>query len=174
MARALVNVPTSGVIGEIKASMLTLAQFQAQFGTNWVLADGASATGTKYATLTGAYVLPDCRGVALRGKNNGSTRNPDGDLALGTYQADLYGSHTHAQDAHYHVGGYGNGAGYGGYSYGSTSVGTPNSTQNNNLGHASHARSNPNTTTVTATNQNSGGNETRMKTVTVNYFIKVN
>lgn len=149
MARALVNVPSSGTIGEVKASMMTLAQFQAQFGTNWVLADGSSATGTKYATITGSTTLPDCRGVTLRGKNNGSTRNPDGDLALGTYQADMYTSHTHT--APY------NGNGTSGLS---------------NIGYAA-GDTNPAYGTMIANNP-SGGNETRMKNVTVNYFIKVN
>lgn len=154
MARALVNVPTSGVIGEIKASMLTLAQFQAQFGTNWVLANGASATGTAYATLTGSTIVPDCRGVSLRGKNNGRSdgaQNPDGDLALGTYQGDMFVSHGHSMSNNVSV-------------------------QTGGL--------NDTTTGVRAVDRfgvisaisalANGGNETRTKNVTVNYFIKVN
>lgn len=160
MARALVNIPSSGTIGEVKASMMTLAQFQAQFGTNWVLANGASATGTKYATITGNTTLPDCRGVALRGKDNGRGLNPDGDIALGTYQADLFGSHDHGGGSHAHtttpLGG--DGAVAGGQSAQRTT----------------NVFTNPITSpsgTIIATQ---GGNETRMKSVTVNYFIKVN
>lgn len=73
-------------VGSVIHSMLTEAQFQAQAGNGWVLADGRSATGTVYKTITGASVIPDMRGAFLRAK--GSTYNPDGDLALGTYTAD--------------------------------------------------------------------------------------
>ena len=86
-------------VGTVLHSMLTVAQFQAQYGTNWVLADGSSCTGTKYASVTGATTLPDMRGRFLRGKSHASGNNPDGDLALGTYTADRTGPHNHQQTA---------------------------------------------------------------------------
>lgn len=86
-------------VGTVLHSMLTVAQFQAQYGTNWVLADGSSCTGTKYASVTGATTLPDMRGRFLRGKSHASGNNPDGDLALGAYTADRTGPHNHQQTA---------------------------------------------------------------------------
>lgn len=163
MARALVNIPSSGTIGEVKASMLTLAQFQAQFGTNWVLANGASASGTAYATITGNTTLPDCRGVGLRGKNNGradGNQNPDGDLALGTYQGDVMGSHAHSTL----TGTRNNIYGLTGTTRGLDASGFTSNVQNIDYGASSGQLG------ITST----GGNETRMKNVTVNYFIKVN
>ena len=73
-------------VGTIIHSMLTTTQFASEYGDNWVLADGRSVSGTKYALITGLGSIPDMRGAFLRAK--GSTYNPDGDLALGTYSAD--------------------------------------------------------------------------------------
>lgn len=136
-------------VGTVLHSMLTVAQFQAQYGTNWVLADGSSCTGTKYASVTGATTLPDMRGVFLRGKNNGSTRNPDGDLALGTYTADKFAAHTHSIDA------------FKGAS-GSTATNDPILYDESNVALNSFSTN------------SSGGNETAPKSVTVNIFIRVN
>lgn len=88
MARAIVNI-ANGNIGDIRHSMLTLAQFQAVNGIGWVLADGTSCTGTSYAALTGYTSLPDARGMVLRGKNNGRSdgnQDPSGERTLGAFQ----------------------------------------------------------------------------------------
>ena len=53
-------------VGSIVQSILTLAQFQAQAGTNWVLMDGASIVGSRLATITGWTNLPDASGKFLR------------------------------------------------------------------------------------------------------------
>lgn len=144
-------VQNQSPVGTIKSSMLTLAQFQAQNGTGWVLADGGSCVGSSYATLTGFTTVPDARGLTLRGKNNGRSdgnQNPDGDSTLGTYQADGIGSHNH-----------------GTYS-------SPNNWMtnggNNNQG-VIYVNNN-------GTIQNNAGaaNETRMKNITVNWFIRIN
>ena len=78
-------------VGAILQSRLTEAQFQAINGTSWVLMDGRSIVGSKLADITGITNLDDARGLILRGKNNGRSdgaQNPDGDLAIGTYQSD--------------------------------------------------------------------------------------
>lgn len=72
-------------VGSVIHSMLTEAQFQAQAGSGWVLADGRSAAGSVYNTITGAGTIPNMQGIFLRGK--GSTHNPDGNLALGAVTA---------------------------------------------------------------------------------------
>ena len=86
---------TSSAIGDIKASLLAEPQLQASLGPGWVLADGRNVAGSAYATITGMATIPDLRGTYLRAKDHGRNLNPDGDLALGTYQADAFASHSH-------------------------------------------------------------------------------
>jgi hypothetical protein len=145
-ARVIKQVP----VGTIRSSMLSLAQFQAEVDGTWMLANGSSCVGTNYATVTGNTVVPDMRGMVPRGKNNGRSdgkQNPDGDVALGTQQDDQLATHSHQLTFHQDSGG----------------GGAPN---NNVHGSASI---NP----IVKTTTSSGGNETRMKNVTVNWFIKV-
>jgi hypothetical protein len=79
----------------IHASMVT-ADFQAEVDDGeWVLADGSSAAGSDWATLTGRTTLPDARGRFLRGKDNAAGNNSDGDKSLDSYTADTVVSHTH-------------------------------------------------------------------------------
>lgn len=133
-------------VGAIMAAMLTQTQFQQQCGSEWVLADGSSASGTRYNSITGNANLPDLRGMYLRGKNNSRSdgnQDPDGEVALGTYQAD---------QTNFSVSTYGTGS------------------EDNKLAAGSGS----------ATNSFSTGNfspnvdETRPKTVVINWFIKVN
>lgn len=77
-------------VGRIVESMLTEAQFQSLNGTAWILADGRSVTGSKYATVTGFTTVPNLRGVHLRGKNNGradGNQDSAGERALGAFQS---------------------------------------------------------------------------------------
>jgi hypothetical protein len=46
------------IIGEIKFSPISLAQFQAIAGDTWILANGQSSVGTKYASLYGFNTVP--------------------------------------------------------------------------------------------------------------------
>lgn len=150
MARAGATIINSGLgnVGDTKQSMLTELQFQSFHGTGWILADGRDVTGSKYHTVTGVAVVPDMRGVVLRGKNNGradGSENPDGDLALGAFQNQQTDAHSHSRTNAVVTG---SGVGGNGGSW-VTGYGTRN------------------TSSV-------GGNETRMRNVTVNIFIKVN
>ena len=134
-------------LGDIKASMLADGVFQTINGSGWIIADGRDVTGSDYHALTGNSTVPDMRGMFLRGKNNGRTdgnENPDGDLALGTYQADEFKSHTH------------------GYIF------APN-TGHADLNFYGGTRENDYTRQTDAT----GGDETRARNITVNYFIKI-
>jgi hypothetical protein len=144
------------VVGDIKTSVLTEAQFQAASGDpTWVLADGRDVSvtnpGSDWESLTGQVNIPDLRGVFLRGKNNArndGSENPDGDVALGTLQADEIREHTHtSNDAELKNGGYN----------------APGALQQ--LWYRN---------TVQSTTSTTGGDETRPVNVTVNYFIKIN
>jgi hypothetical protein len=84
-------------IGTIIFSSLPLSDFNSEIadGGEWVLADGASAAGSDWATLTGRTNLPDIRGRFLRAKDHGSGNNPAGDKVLDSYTADTVASHSH-------------------------------------------------------------------------------
>lgn len=162
-------------IGSILASMLTEAQFQAQSGTNWILADGGSAAGSTYQTVTGNSTVPDLRGVFLRGKNNSRSdgnEDPGGERTLGNLQGFALEDHTHYM-----------------MNLDVASPGTaPTATSflaNQYLPTADNAYSMRGTAT-SATTMTTGGavnpfdtvtvstDETRPTNVAVNYFIKIN
>jgi len=144
------------IVGDIKTSIFTEAQFQAVSGDpTWVLADGRDLSvinpGSDYEAITGETILPDLRGVFLRGKNNGradGNENPDGDSTLGTFQDDELQAHTHSTP-HRATSGSPFVPNHVGQGFGPVDVGSVESTS-------------------------TGGNETRPKNVTVNYFIKIN
>ena len=165
------SVGAGSSIGDIRESVLTESQFQALNGPGWVLMDGRDISGSALDTLTSMSTLPDARGVVLRGKNNGrdnSTGNPDGDLAIGTAQTDQFGSHVHSVTANPHTGGSG-----GTDKIAAFNQGYPT----NALGPVSFVVNSVQTRQIpygrllaAAT----GGNETRVRSVTVNVFIRIN
>lgn len=150
-------------------------------GSKWGSGDGSTT-----------FNLPDLRGRFLRGQDDGTARDPDaasrtasasggntGD-AVGTLQGEAYKSHNHTQDAHGHTV----------TDPGHTHVQQVN-TANGGTSHASFDGGNnngaitpvTNTTTqsrttgvtvdnATATNQVSGGNETRPINAAVVWIIK--
>ena len=151
-----------GFIGQMLQSMLTEAQMQSLYGTGWILADGRSVVGSTYASVTGASVVPDARGVFLRGKNNGRSdgkENPGGDFALGTYQEDGNKSHNHMMPFSDPI------PGSVGTTYGEA-TGQPNAVTEDGGG------------TITSTRRHltnvDGVLESRPKNLTVNTFIKIN
>lgn len=156
-------------VGTIVPTMLTESQFQTQLGnTNWVLCNGQSCAGSAYATLTSNTTVPDARGLFLRGQSGSSGNNPDGNLPLGTYQADQFGSHNHNfnDPGHTHAFNQNIGLRLNNYfpqttlsAYDTTFTGTALSLNNNTTG---------------VTILSNGGNETRAKNITVNYMIRIN
>jgi microcystin-dependent protein len=138
----------------------------------WLLCDGSSVSRSKYPNLFAAiglnygfadgisFNLPDLRGRFLRGTDNGAGHDPDaaartpslpggnqGD-AVGSYQADQFGSHSHSLP--YEEGQGSAGTGFSGYMYSSNS-GFPQSTTGSST---------------------AGGSETRGKNVNVNFLIR--
>jgi hypothetical protein len=146
-------------IGMVVSSMLTEAQFQNLNGTGWVLMDGRSVAGSAYASVTGNASIPDARGMVLRGKNNSradGNQNPAGDRALGEFEGDQMQGHHHSY-------------------FGANNTGTGSNSftiQNNIFGPFTGAVSSP---TNDGTNgPPRTGNETRMKNITLNHFIRIN
>ena len=97
--------------GSIEVSMLPPAEFAALAGdpsdfsaasSKWALADGRDISGSRYATITGQRVLPDLRGMFLRGLNvgrNDGLEDSDGTLrAAGDAQLDQLQGHGHGHE----------------------------------------------------------------------------
>lgn len=145
-------------VGDIKASMLTEAQYQSEFGPEWILADGRNVTGSDYHSITGIINIPDLRGVFLRGKNNGRSdgnQNPDGELTLGQFTDDRFQSHTHSySDRYFRI---------------SSAFG--DGTEMSNLGNYWYYTD---TIQDRSTLPSGTSTETSPKSVTINYFIKIN
>lgn len=147
----------SASIGDIKASVLTELDLQAELDSTWVLADGRNVAGSDYATLTGQTNIPDLRGMFLRGRNNGRSdgwQNPDGELNLGQLQNDDFKIHSHNASGSFQARSGPGGIGYYGLAENSSAPGA-------SVGVSVFVDAN-------------GGNESRPRNVTVNYFIKIN
>ena len=83
----ILGTPQLGMpIGSVIISALTLAQFQTQNGTGWVLMDGTSCAGTAYATLTTFSLLPDAQGRFLRNYDSVGGTDPDSSDLLVTVE----------------------------------------------------------------------------------------
>lgn len=147
--------------------------------TGYLAADGSAVSRTTYATLyavsgnawgygdnSTTFNLPDLRGAFARGQDAAAGRDPDaasrtamntggntGD-AVGSYEADMYASHTH-QESYWMKAGSGS----------TLSTGISNAASNGPNSILSGFSTNAYTNT-------SGGNETRPKNVNVLYCIK--
>lgn len=154
-------------VGTVTQSLLTEAQFAAasedQVG-KWVLADGRSVAGTKYEAVTGRSTVPDLRGAYMRmAGTNGANGNWNGGNLNGwqedstarpknDFTTNNAGAHTHG----------------GGSTTWSKSDGGPNWNSGASVGSTDSAGGHTHTV-------NGGGDaETRPKTYSVNYYIKVN
>jgi hypothetical protein len=60
------TVSQLGVLGEIRLSPLTLTQWQAEAGTNWIAANGQSSVGTEYASKFSLNTVPT---ISVTGTN---------------------------------------------------------------------------------------------------------
>lgn len=148
LAALKLEVVPSTMLGEIRYSLLTPEQFQEYYGPEWILLNGSSILNSDLHRIFGWAKLPDARGLFLRGKQNGrsdNNGNPDGDLALGEYQRDMFESHTHSYTAYQFP------------NMGSSGkvVGVWGSSTDKSTGFA-------------------GGIETRPRSITVNIYIKIN
>ncbi len=146
-------------LGTIVTSMLTLAQFQSELNSTWVLCDGASVVGSDYETLTSNSNVPDLV------TNNRFLRQATNDGAVGTTQASANLSHTHVQN---------NGAD------GSTFGTTPMKYQISGSGSSVYfpptygTGTNSDRVLGNVATAGSGGSESRPNNMQVNHFIKIN
>lgn len=169
---------SSIAVGSVYPSILTELQFQSINGVGWVLADGRNVSGTRYHAITGLTTIPDLRGMFLRAKNNGRSdgnQNPDGDVAIGLYQADDNLSHDHSvatSSSHQHRT----------LLYADeTDSGTDAEIMDNDATGPSSSAYWPTQTSSASydgrhghTLQDNGSSEMRMKNVTMNLFVKIN
>lgn len=94
------NKNCTGVVGDIKYSVLPPEKFQQLNGECWILADGRQVTSSKVAQLSGLQKIPDYQGVFIRGMELRTTGRKDPDRSVtapvGQYQSDVYKSHSHS------------------------------------------------------------------------------
>ena len=89
------NASSSFAIGSIQQTFLTEKQFTKQIGSNWVLCDGRSVSGSKYEKLGYGSSVKDCRGRFLRTAGGNAA-------ALGANQESALKKHKHEQSPHHH------------------------------------------------------------------------
>ena len=153
--------------------------------TGWLLCNGSAVSRTVYAELFArigtshgigdnltTFNLPDYRGRFLRGRDAGVGRDDDRALrtamnsggsqgdSVGSVQGHQFASHTHIQNAHSHS------VNYNGLLTFSGGGGFANTFWGGSI-------ANQSTNANTATNQNTGGSETRPVNAYVNYIIKI-
>lgn len=158
-------------VGHIMTSVLDTSEFYSRFNRGdelWVLADGRIALpGTAYRTYLDRVApnsngqTPDLRGIFLRGKNydrDVTKGNPNGDKGLGHYAFDSFKEHDHGINKangtlEWYV-----------RQQGGTHAVPPSGADGHLAG----------TSNTNYSISPSGGDETRPRNVTVNYFLRIN
>ncbi len=92
-----------GSIGEVVASLLTVAQFESECGPGWALADGRDVSGSRYHAITGETRLPDLRERVLRMSLSAPIRSVGGSdavtLTISNLPNHAHGIHTRLGDS---------------------------------------------------------------------------
>ena len=160
-----------GAVGEFKHSNMTVAQFQAQWGPNWVLANGQSIAGSTLAAIQTANSIasptlaPNAMGLFLRGAGSQTVGGVSLSATFGATQGDQMQSHWHNLRN--------NSGGLVGIFNDSTSGGGTGILGSNGAADSSQARD-----LVTDANSSTGtpraGSETRPANLAVNIFVRIN
>jgi len=164
------------MVGDIKQSILTETQFINQLPEaerfKWCLADGRNVTGSAWAATTGQNTVPDLRGAYLRMAGRNGNASWDGGT-LNAYSEDstalpqtafagttnTTGNHRHKLDRM---------AGDFAGEWASTNLASANG--NKNWPYTDYQGNHSHTVTI-----NGGGDEeTKPKTYSVNYYVKIN
>lgn len=143
-------------VGTIRKSNLDTFNFGQTYGGNWVLANGQDVTGSKFETLTGQSTVPDMRGLYLRGFDNGKGTDDPGHL-IGTFQDDEIKAHNHTFKS-------GNNQWAGVHTFGNQTYGT----------YTDYMERPEKTDDGAIMNNGLLLDESRPKSLMVNYFIKIN
>ncbi len=142
-------------IGTVVETILNWTQFtQIADSNDWCAVDGQNISGSLLSQVGGFTNSPDTRGRFLRAKSLTSGNNPDGDLAVGSYTADKFKSHTHSQNLS--VGGSGP----------FINITSHSGVINENLSSPAGG--------LTATTLATGGNETAPKAVHIYHYLRIN
>jgi len=170
------KISSTGALGDVRGSLLDLADFQTENGSAWVLSDGSAVPGTRYASLVGANI-PDLRGEFVRGADNG--RGVDSGRNKGTAQTDATAKNGMSASSstsgsttggtHEHSSPYG--------SYTGDVSNTKGAASNNAIGpklSTTGGGSHTHSLSATTSTSLSGDAETRPRNVAVNYYIRVN
>ncbi len=165
-------------VGDVKDSILTEAQFVAENGPGWVLADGRSIVGSLLHQKYGFTTATDIRGQFRRAKNNGRSdgnQDPGGERAIGNLQGQatarngLTASSSDSGHVHQEIANAGNGVAGAYYMIAATTWNAPSLP--NPVGVNSNTATGYSSITTTI---GAGDAETRPKNVAVNVFIKIN
>lgn len=167
----------SGIIGDVKYSILDPADFQSVNGDCWILMDGRNISSSKLATDLSTPNIPDARGYFVRSYDNRISNRVDIDRSfgdpVGSIQADTLKSHKHdivsgGNHEHIYNDFYDGPSGFirtlsDGYDNGDSS-GTRRKTREASTGGGSHSHDMNNT----------GGTETRPKNITLYLYVRIN
>jgi microcystin-dependent protein len=157
----------SNSVGTKVESFLTEAQFLELNGNTWTLCDGKSVSGSRYHAITGLTVVPNHVGLVSRmtGTQSINSRSKVGP-ALKSSQEDQLQGHYHSASASTSI------------PFGHTA--NPDNTKLASSSHTAGAFGSA-TTTVAVTGATTGangtprtGDETRISSIGVNVFIKIN
>ena len=108
------NIYVNGVIWNPVSPGTVIYSAAQSAPSGYLVADGSAVSRTGYAALFAAiattygpgngsttFNLPDLRGLFIRGYDDGRGLDPDGRI-FGSYQLDLFKSHTHTDAGHKH------------------------------------------------------------------------
>lgn len=98
-AQVLDSLGCTGVIGDIKYSVLSPEKFQQLNGNCWILSDGRQISSSTLASIDSIENAPDYQGVFIRGMELRTEGRKDSDRLrddpVGQYQHDAFKSHNH-------------------------------------------------------------------------------
>jgi hypothetical protein len=159
----------SAPIGEVKQSMLGMADFNDENLGTWYLCDGQnSVVGTPYGTTTGETLTPDMRGRVPRMKDHLAGEDADGNRPLGSNQDQATAKNgmdaASATSSNWQL--------EKSSAYKLTGIATNGHSGLYVLGVGNSSYLNQNVSYGTSTSL-SGDSETRMKNTCVNFYIKV-
>lgn len=142
----------TGILGDVKNSILDPQKFVRLNGAGWVLMDGRNINNSDLFHLTGMTMIPDARGVFIRSMNENRDTNlgdTEGNRSVGVYQTDEVKQHNHQY----------------------TDIFNPDDVESDNSSErAAGVRENA----VVKTTSDYGGKETRPRNIALYTYIKVN